>query len=59
MNIFCICNSQKFRDTLVDNCLDGNDLFIEKDYRIKYYNKVSSLLSKKVQKEQKKLSEKK
>lgn len=51
VNMFCICNSLKFRDTLLDNCLDGKDLFIEKDYRIKYSRKVKDFLAKKMSKE--------
>ena len=53
VNMFCICNSLKFRDTLMDNCLDAKDLFIEKEYRKKYSKKVRSFLSKKKLNEEK------
>lgn len=51
VNMFCICNSLKFRNTLMDNCLDAKDLFIEKEYRKKYSKKVQHLLAKRTQKE--------
>ncbi len=54
VNMFCICNSLKFRDTLIDNCLDGKDLFIEKEYRRKYSKKARNFIDKKANNEEKK-----
>ena len=54
VNMFCICNSTKFRNTLMENCLDAKDIFVEAEYRKKYSKKGRKFLEKKLAAEKKK-----